>query len=159
MDNSVCLYIADNYKVNQLERKSCDLNLAMSQGKVLDLRHLILSDVNLDNFDFYYNYLDLVEVLSRTYPDSKPCYLLDLGYIPLIMMPTPALNLAPKLAALLDTMNVPYVRQAPFSFVTGYTNIDTVDIWVHKLDMAERFGIAPEKVRSADICRRLFDGD
>lgn len=159
MDNSVCLYIADNYKVNQLERKSCDLNLAMSQGKVLDLRHLILSDVNLDNFDFYYNYLDLVEVLSRTYPDSKPCYLLDLGYIPLIMMPTPALNLAPKLAALLDTMNVPYVRQAPFSFVTGYTNIDTVDIWVHKLDMAERFGIAPEKVRSADIFRRLFDGD
>ena len=156
------VYIADNYKIRELERKSVNLLSELrafdtnGQQRFYDKRHLILTTVDNSNWDFYLNYLDLCAAFARQFPNSKPSYLLDLGYIPLIMLPTTHTDLGPKLTALLDAQHVPYVRQQPFSFLYGYTdNIDTVDIWVPKLDMAERFGIKPEEVRSKDVFRRL----
>lgn len=161
-NKSVLLYVADNFKVTDFERKSVDLKreaaLMESGGvhKYLDKRHLILSTIDASSWDFYLNYLDICAVFARQYPNNKPSYLLELGYIPLIMLPSTNLELGPTLTALLDAQSVPYIRQPPFSFTMGYTDLDTVDIWVPKLDMAKRFGIKPEEVRSKDIFRRLI---
>lgn len=162
MSKTVLLYEAENFKITNLERKSLDLNLEakrMESGgvpKYLDKRHLILSTIDASNWDFYLNYLDLCATFARQYPNNKPSYLLELGYIPLIMLPSTNLNLGPKLTALLDAQGVPYVRIPPYSFLTGYTDLDTVDIWVPKMDMAKRFNIKPEDVRSKDLFRRLI---
>ena len=111
---SVLLYEADNFKVTDFERKSVDLKreaaLMESGGvhKYLDKRHLILSTIDASSWDFYLNYLDICSVFARQYPNNKPSYLLELGYIPLIMLPSTNLELGPTLTALLDAQNVPY---------------------------------------------------
>lgn len=162
--NDVSVYIAQNYKVEDYTRKPVNLNnpnkLIDSKGNplLLDKRHLILTTRDDgSSWDFYMNYLDICAAFARMFPNSRPSYLLDLGYIPLIMLPTTDLEYGSMLINLLDAQHVPYIRQQPFSFLYGYTNdIDTVDVWIPKMDMADRFNMKPESITSKDMFRRLI---
>lgn len=150
------MYKADNFIIRDFVKQTKELDELEGLPYVFDFRHQIMSTIDSSSYQFYLNYLDQLEYFSKQNPGVKPNYLLDLGYIPLIMFPSCFIELSPKFLTMLDAKQVPYIRTAPYSFISGSTHLDVVDAWVNKLDMAKLFNIAPEQVRSKDVFRRLF---
>ncbi len=112
---------------------------------------------NLDrsSWDWYYNYLDFVQILATQNPRAKPIWLLDLGYVPIVYLPSCCTSEGTKLVRILDEKKLKYVRLQPYSFVNNYNNLMTSDIWMSKMDVAPLLGVEPHQVTSAEILRRL----
>lgn len=119
----------------------------------------ITTFLNTDNWDWYYNYIDFLHTVSVRNTDAKPSYLLNLGYVPVIMLPSCCLRYSTSLFEALDNSGVPYIRVPAMSFVTSHCNVETVDAWVSKMDACKVLNCKPEEVTSIDVFRRLILGE
>ena len=160
MSKSITIYTAQNFK--DLESKSmlveevtdyCSLNEA-----ILDDRTGVFSGHNnFSDLQWYYNYLELTSYFARRNPDSYATYLLDLGYIPIVYLPSFAQSIAPKLLSKLQVSGIPFIQHKSTSFVLSYYNSDTMDAWVSKIDIRKHLGIDFEQATSAEVARRIFE--
>lgn len=160
--------MSDNVKAN------LDMNLAknfkfIEKGAVagtdvldedstfIDTRMIMLSrDTDFRGLDWYINYLDSAAFFARKNPKAYPTYLLQLGFIPVVYMPSCAGTIGAKLMTAFDSTGIPYIRMKATSFVVPYYQSDAVDAWASKFHLADYFGIKPEDVRAVDTARRLF---
>lgn len=156
-DVELKVFVGENFKVEGQSLFTTNSNYLNRKDVFYDERGRFLTrSLNLSNWDWYYNYLDFTQVVANKNQSAKPNYLLDLGYVPVVFLPTCCLQLGSKLMEVMDKRNIPYVKVQPMSFVTKYCDIMSIDAWVSKMDASELLGIAPEKVTSIDILRRLI---
>ena len=129
-----------------------------SGDTLYDRRCNFVSTMNdFSNWKWYYNYLNHLFILSCRKLDARPSYLLDLGYIPLIMFPTCCADKSIPLVQILDSKHIPYIRQPAMSFLNKYWDPDQLDVWVSKMEMAKLFDLEPNLIRSEVIFRRIFE--
>lgn len=122
-----------------------------------DKRCNFVSTMNdFSNWNWYFNYLNHLFVLSNHKLDARPSYLLDLGYIPLLMFPTCCADKSQPLIEILDSEAIPYIKMPALSFLTNYWDPDQLDVWVSKMDMAKLLNCEPDQVRSEKVFKRLF---
>lgn len=147
------VYYGDNFKPEGV-KLLVDLD---TKGAYLDERHMFLvTNLDMSNFDWYYNYLDFVRSCSEKNPTAYPSYMLDLGYVPVVFLPTCCSELETPLRRILDARKIPYISKYPMSFTIRRLTVDGTDSWVSKIDAAKFLNIRPEEVRSVDIVRRLL---
>lgn len=141
--------------IEQSELKSIEM---LDEANVyMDARTAMVSyKTDFSGLDWYTNYLDSVAYFARKNPKAYPQYLLQLGYIPVVYMPSCAGQFGVQCMTVLSNLKIPYVRMKATSFVIPYYQSDMVDAWCSKLDLGAYFGISPENVRSTDVVRRLF---
>lgn len=151
------VYIADNFAIHSYDELPTSSAYLQRSDVYLDERLGILTE-NWDRKDFqwYYNYLDSAKFLSTKNKDAYCNYLLDIGYIPLVYMPTVCKEFSVKLLNLLDKMNIEYVRMRPTSFVYSRVNIETPDAWISKMTVSKLLNIPIEQVTSKETFRRIF---
>lgn len=150
-----CFY-ATNFSVEGCGPMLSDTAIS-ANNYLLDERMMILSSGNdLHDWTWYFNYLDFVRVSASKNPDARASYMLNLGYIPVIYMPTCMQDLEPKLFEVLDFKKVPYAKLHKTSFTVGKIDLPGTDAWVSKMDAGEIMGIEPDKVRSIDFIRRVL---
>lgn len=151
------VFVGDNFKVEGQSEFPTNSDYLKQDGVFFDERaNFLTRNLDLSDFQWYYNYLDFMQTMANKNPNAKPMYLLDLGYVPVVYLPSCCLQIGPKLVEALDAADVPHVRLSPTSFVSKYCNLMTVDAWVSKMDIYERLGVKPEEVTSEMILRRLL---
>lgn len=106
--------------------------------------------------DWYLNYINTAAYFARKNPKAYSSYMLQLGYVPVVYMPSCAGLDGVKYMSILDNSGIPYVRMKATSFVIPYFSSDMVDAWCSKLVLGDYMHCKPEDVRSADVIRRLF---
>mgnify|MGYP004617162937 CR=1 FL=1 len=123
---------------------------------VLDERNNIYSYDNKMNLETYYNYIESIKTLSQKFNFGKYKYMLKLGYIPLLMVPSPYKSvLHETIMPRLEASGIPYVKLQPMSFIKlSYTFIEP-DIWISKMDAAEFLGCKPTDVRVKGVINNL----
>lgn len=158
--------------VNYLFGNNCKIEetITEEEGKYLltqpkvyyDERSLaIIQHFNPDNWDWIYNYMAFQQYAAIHNPTAYPCYLLDLGYVPVIFLPSFVVNIDTvdtNLVQLLDMSDFEYMLIRPTSFVRKRVEINTSDAWVHKMQAAKVLGCSPEQVRSVDIIHKILGG-
>ena len=124
-----------------------------------DERNSMISvNTNFNNFEWYYNYLDSLVKLAGLCPQHKGAYLLDLGYIPVVALPTCCASMEVSMMHALDKIKLPYVKIPMYTFDGSYKyNLAGLDAWASKLDIEQILGIPFKDVRSVDVARRIFD--
>ena len=156
-DNNFKVFVGDNFKVEGQDVLPVNDKYLKTAGVYFDERAYFLTrNLNLSNWQWYFNYLDFMQTAASKNPKAKPMYLLDLGYVPVVYMPSCCLKFGTELMEALDSKDIPHVKIAPTSFVRKYCDIMTVDAWVSKMDVAEPLGLKPENVTSEAIIRRLI---
>lgn len=161
MSKIVNVLMTENFK--NLETKQIDnddlANYIKTHDSVfLDERTGVFTcDTNLSNLDWYYNYLNLCSDFARRNPGSYSTYILDLGYIPIVYLPSFAQPLAPKLLSKLQVSGIPFIQHKATSFILSYYNSDVMDAWVSKMDIEKHMGISIEKATSVEVARRVFE--
>lgn len=157
-ESSLKVFIGDNFKVEGQDLLPTSSSYLKRPDVYYDERSRFLTrNLNLSNWDWYYNYLEFTQVLASKNASAKANYLLDLGYVPVVYLPTCCLQLGNKMLEALDKVGIPYVKIRPTSFVNKYCDIVAIDAWVSKMDAASILGIPPEKVTSVAIVRRLLN--
>ena len=151
-------YLAKNSKL--IDKTTLDKVSELSQlhEGLLDDRHNIFSTNNVFSMETYYDYLHSIRIVEQDNRDhmntGKYRYLLDLGYMPVVM---PAFYMGNQVHQIvipaLDAHDVPYLS-LPASSLTkpSYSNPNS-DIWVSKLDVYEMLNCKPEDV----TVRRLLE--
>ena len=154
------VFIGNNFKVEGQDTFPTNSNYLKRDDVFYDERCKFLTH-NLDtsNWDWYFNYLEFNQVAANKNPSARPTYLLDLGYVPVVFLPTCCAKVGPTLIEILDRKNLPYIKTFPMSFVTKYCDIMGIDAWMSKMDAAKLLDIAPEQVTSALVLRRLVLND
>ena len=151
------VYVGRNFKLEGKQEISVYSDYMNKPGVILDARgNFLANDINVNSWDWFYNYLEFQHFAATKNPDAKPIYMLDLGFVPVVYMPTCFLDLGPKLMQIMDAKQIPYVRMTPTSFALKYVDIMTIDAWVSKMQVAESLGVTPDKVTSEMILRRLI---
>ena len=158
----------DNTKASVKMRQSENFKFTMYDaipGEVLneedtyfDSRMYLLSaHTNFKTMDWFINYLETAAYFAARNRQAYPTYLLDLGYIPVVYLPTCVPDtLGVQLMQILDAKKIPYVKIKGTSFVLNYFGTDLVDAWVHKTDAAKVLGCAPEEVRAVPFVKEVF---
>ena len=150
-------FIGNNFVVDGYESISLDSPIVRSSDTYLDERSMFLSfSINLSNWDWYFNYLDFIKNCALKRPDARPSYMLDLGYIPVIYLPSCLSHLENDLIRVLDVKGVPYVKQRKMSFSHSKVDLEGYDVWVSKLDAATYLNCEPEDVTSKAFIRRVL---
>ena len=111
---------------------------------------------DFSNMEWYYNYLKSNSRYALRNPKSYPTYLLDLGYIPVVFLPSCCSSRSVSMINKLDTMNIPYIQTGAYSFVQNKPSLDYMDAWVSKLDIERIFGIPLNNITSVDVARRIY---
>lgn len=156
-ESGLKVFIGTNFKVEGKDVLPSDANILSQPGVYFDERANFLTyGLNLHNYEWYYNYLNFMQVASTKNMNANPSYLLNLGYIPVVYLPSCCLQLTDSLMKVLEVNKVPHIKKAPTSFATKYCNIMTTDAWVSKMDVHEMLGVTPEKVTSEMLLRRLL---
>lgn len=122
-----------------------------------DARMAMISyDTDVSSLQWYINYINSAAYFARKNPKAYPSYMLQLGYVPVVYMPSCAGVDGVKFMSILDNSGIPYVRMKATSFVVPYFSSDMIDAWCSKLDLGDYMKCRPEDVRSVDVVRRLF---
>lgn len=136
-----------------------DRNAGHIDTRTMSITHGIRSD----DWTWYHNYMAFQQFAASKVADARPMYMLDLGYVPVIFLPSCVVelsagnrNMTTLMYQLLDCSDFEYVTTRPMSFILNKVDIDTMDAWVHKIQAAEVLGCSPENVRSLDIIRRIY---
>ena len=123
----------------------------------LDTRTMyVVRNLNMDNWDWYSNYIELNRFLATKNLKARPSYLLDLGYVPVVLLPSQFAEMAYDFFTILDALHVPYARLRPSSFINPKLEMSGADAWISKMDGAEVLGCQPYEVTSDKLIRRLF---
>lgn len=162
MDSAkITVYIANNFEPDHQEvMDRREVESLIADGTVIyDARTNVISyNTDLSNMTWYLNYLRANSVWRKQNPDAYMTYLLDLGYMPIVFLPSClAQPLYTKMVNVLTKISLPFVQFKSRSFNIKYFESDTFDAWVSKLDVAQLLNITPEDVRADDLARRLFN--
>lgn len=122
-----------------------------------DRMNLLSVDTNFNEMYWYINYIDTTAYFAKNNRRAYPTYLLDLGYVPVVYVPTCVPTLSVKLNIILDQKKIPYVKVKGTSFVRNYFSTDIVDSWVHKFDAAKLLRCNVEDVRSIPLIKEVFN--
>lgn len=156
-DSGLKVFVGANFEVEGQDIINENSAFLKRDDIFFDERHNFVSHaVTPSNWDWYINYLKFVQVIARKNPSAKPNYLLDLGYVPVVYLPTCFMELSANMFNALDRINLPYIKIAPTNFLNKYLNIQGFDGWVSKMDAAKYLSCAPEEVTSIDLVRRVF---
>ncbi len=152
------LNISTNFKYESTcEVTGTDLN---ESDTYMDSRMALLSrHTDFKGLDWYVNYIETAAYFARRNPSAYPAYLLRLGYVPIVYMPSCVGTLGIKMMSDLDKIGIPYIRMRATSFVVQYYQSEVIDAWASKLHLGDYFKVPPESIRSADVVRRLFSND
>lgn len=125
----------------------------VKKGKLYDTRTGIISNgCDLTKRDWFYNYLRANQTFAFQNPQSRPNYLLKMGYIPLVYVPSCFSELTINMTAILDKYNIPYVKLSPSSFVKSYIQLDNdYDTWGSKMDIWETFNLKSRGMQPTDV--------
>ncbi len=158
--SSLNVLVSKNFKDAQM-RSFTDYefkNICSLPDTCFDSRtYMISTDTDLNSMEWYFNYLTTISEMARQHPDAYPTYLLDLGYIPIVYLPTCLTSLSAVMHSVLNTAALPYISIKTTSFNRSFVPSDTYDLWVHKMDISRKFDIDLGDIRSSDIARRLYD--
>lgn len=149
----------DNFKVTGVSPMidATDPIMGLHYTRFDERTLFITTDFDETNWNWYFNYLTSMNALASKNRDAHCNYILDLGYVPVIYLPSCCTDKNTELMNALRESQLPYITMAATSFVTKFCNIDATDVWVNKLDAAEYLNCAPEDVRSVDIVRRMLN--
>lgn len=155
---AVKCFLADNFAIEGTGNLLDYENLITSTDNTLyDERTGTLSyNTDRSTWKWYYNYVNSVSILAQKNPNAPACNLLDLGYVPLVYLPTCATNMENDLFTILDVTKIPYVKLRKTSFVFSKVDLTGADAWISRMDAAPMLGCAPENVRSEDCIRRFL---
>lgn len=150
-----------NISVNFVEEGSIELPSASYLERpdvYYDLRNnMLISNPDFNGWQWYYNYLDSNARFAQRNPSAYPNYLLNLGYIPIVFLPSCCSSLAVTMLNTLDYKRLPYIKTAAYSFVVQRPPMDIVDAWMSKLDIEKLFGIPLTEITSSEVVRRIYD--
>ena len=118
---------------------------------------MLAYNTNFNNFDWYYNYINSNAIFASKNPGAYPSYLLNLGFIHIVFLPSCCQSYSVLFQNALDIKQLPYVKTRAYSFVTQHTDMDSVDAWMSKMDISRIFNIPIEEIRAVDIIRRILD--
>ena len=157
----ITVYKAYNFEPDHqevMERREVE-SLIADRTVIYDARTNVISyNTDLSNMTWYQNYLKANDIFAKQNPDAYMTYLLDLGYMPIVFLPSClAQPMYAKMVNVLTKISLPFVQFKSRSFNIKYFESDTFDAWVSKLDVAELLHIAPKDVRADDLARRLFN--
>lgn len=157
MSNTIKVNISENF----VERGSEDLpneSWLNRPDVYYDLRNNMLCyHADFSNMQWYLNYLDSNARYASRNPSAYPGYLLNLGYIPIVFLPSCCSQYSVTMINKLDSLQLPYIKTAAYSFVLQRPAMDTVDAWVNKLDIEEKFGIPMLDITSRKVVERIYD--
>lgn len=155
-ESNLKVFVGNNFKVEgQDVLPTGSVYLNRSDVHFDERGNFLTHNLDLSNWQWYYNYLDFMQTAANKNVNAHATYLLDLGYVPVVYLPTCCLTLGTALREALDYKGIPYISIGPTSFVVKYCNFSTVDIWVSKMDAAPLLGVAPTDVTSEMILRKL----
>lgn len=159
VQRDIKVFVSHNFKLEGITTMTTNGTYLDRPDVKLDERlNMLNTGWDTSTFDWYYNYLEANQIISAKNSNAYCTYLLDIGYIPAVYLPSPAVSLSSKFMNVLDASKVPYVKMGPTSFANRYCTVDTIDAWVSKMDAAKFLGCKPEDVRSADLFRRCLNG-
>lgn len=154
---NINVFTSRNFKLEGMTHMTTNSEYLKRSNITFDERiKLLNTDWDTSTFDWYYNYLEANQIIASKNPKAYCTYMLDIGYVPIVYLPSQAITLTNNFMRVLDASQVPYVKMQPTSFANKYCNIDTVDAWVSKMDAAKFLCCKPEDVRSADFFRRCL---
>lgn len=116
--------------------------------------------VNTDysNMEWYFNYLEMIATIVGQYPQNRAAYMFQLGYIPVIALPTCCISMEVPMTTILDRIRLPYVKTSQFVFDNSYkTDLPGMDVWVSKLDIEKHFRMSLRDIRAVEVARLIFN--
>ena len=123
-----------------------------------DTRNNMLSyNTDLQGLTWYLNYLESNARFASRNPMAYPGYLLNLGYIPIVFLPSCCSHQSVTMINKLDAIQLPYIKTAAYSFVVQRPVMDTLDAWVNKLDIEKKFGIQMLDITSRKVVEMIYD--
>ena len=158
MSNKSKLFFGTNFKVDGLIDIPTNSSYLKRPDVFYDDRNNIITEhLDTSNWEWYFNYLEFVQVQANRNVKAKGNYLLNMGYVPVVYLPTCIdAKISTMLFEILDKKKVPYVRVKPYSFTKEHYDSTNIDAWVSKMDAAKLLGVEPINIRSVDILRRLI---
>lgn len=161
MTTNIKVFTAENFKIVGREELTTNSAYLNAPGVKFDERLGICSSgVDMSNFEWYFNYLkSAFQIFNKMEASKKPycTYLLDIGYIPVIYLPTPFVQLSKEMFNILDNAGIDYVTMHPTSFVYRHTNMDSPDAWASKMTLSKQLNIPITEITSEKVVRRLFN--
>ena len=148
--------IAKNFKHEGLQEMPSEGWLQRADVYLDERNNTLSYETNFNNMEWYYNYLSSNAKFALRNPKAYPAYLLDLGYIPVVFLPSCCSSRSVTMINKLDNMNIPYIQTGAFSFVTSRPSLNYFDAWVSKLDIERIFNIPLDQITSVDIARRIY---
>lgn len=159
---------ADNFLIVSEGPMPTDQTLLSSPYVRFDLRTRTLTrNLNLNNMDWYYNYIESMRHLVLKYPDGYATYLLDAGYVPVIYLPIDSVDTVDRgaicnqyyteLNKALMKSGIPYTSMVATTFMPfriSYNNV--TDVWVSKMDAAKFLNKAPETITADDVIEEVL---
>ena len=131
---------------------------AMTNNSIfMDMRNKMqCAKCDFESIDWYVNYLNTNANFASKNPDAYCSYLLQIGYIPIVFVPSFLQEAAVTFQAILDRERIPYFKYAAMSFTLSRVQLDVSDCWVSKLDIERLLNIPIRDIRSSEVARRLF---
>lgn len=154
--NSIKCFLANNFVIEDRVDIPTRKDYLERPDVMLDERTFILShSVDRTNWDWYFNYINSIRTLAQKNYDSPANNILDLGYVPLIYLPSCMLFMESELFRILDVTGVPYTKLHKSSFIFNKVDLQGADAWMSKMDAAELLDCKPIDV-TAEMCIRRF---
>lgn len=155
-DNKRRVIVSNNFLENGTSE--VDLEAAMSGSYVyFDARNDMLSyDSSFADNTWYFNYIKSNVNFAARNPKAYPSYLLDLGYVPVVFLPSCCSQQAVTMINVLDQKGYPYIKTGAYSFVKQRAYLDYMDAWMSKLDIERIFGIPLFQITSEEVIRRIY---
>lgn len=156
MSSGVRVYIAQNFLECGSEVLP-DASYLERADVFYDIRtNMLINNVDMLGMQWYYNYLESNARFAFKNPNAYPGYLLNLGYIPVVFLPSCCAQASTAMINKLDTINIPYIKTAAYSFVVQRPNMDVVDAWVNKLDIEKHMGIPLLEITSRKVVEAIY---
>lgn len=123
----------------------------------MDTRHDIFSINNTMDLQMYYNYLETIKELSQLSRFGKYKYLLDLGYLPILMTPVYMMDKwYEDVTEGLNSRNIPFKKLSASSLTKDMYTSDYPDVWVSKLDCVGLVSKPVTAIRSKDVLEAIL---
>jgi hypothetical protein len=133
------------------------LDKQYNQEGLYDDRNAMMCYKNTFDMVMYLNYLDMCKQLSQTYNAGRFHYMLDLGFVPVVMSPFfMGDNFHQLLIPKMEQKNIPYRKLPATSFVNDWYKNSNPDVWVSKLEVAPILGKSPESIRVKNILEAII---
>lgn len=158
MGNAVLkCFTGPNFAFEGCQEFAADSDFLRRPDVLLDERTMFLTyNIDKTNWNWYFNYIDFTRIIAAKNSNARAGYLLNLGYFPVVYLPTCFSQIESHLIHILDVTQIPYVKLHKSSFALRKVDLEGFDIWVSKMDAAKILGCAPEDVRANDFIRRVL---